>query len=190
MTVCIWAGGNISYTKNFNTEVNIKTTKVYKYYLGMGLSTVATNFKSFSNPFLKKREQDRNGAILLVGGYNINNFLSIEGRYIKSFVKENFLNQTIFGLYLKPKYQYNQKVELYGLIGVGKVKLTPYNGSNIHFKHTNIHLGFGGEYKLSSKVKLFIDYVNYDINRKRANYYGNMKKVNTSSLNMGLLYSF
>jgi opacity protein-like surface antigen len=85
--------------------------------------------------------QDEIGALTLNVGYNINEYLAVEGRVSTSFTKEDYVETTNYSIFLKPYYKFIDDERTaeeeedgfftaYGLLGFGKVDLKGTNGAN------------------------------------------------------------
>jgi len=121
-------------------------------------------------------------AFMLQTGYKFNDYFSIEGRYWKSIGKTKLHDKgngnasgtgtytyntsinnkdefSAWGIYLKPTYPINKTINIYALLGYGKINLE-YNNEK-WFDSYDYHMGVGATYQLSNKLTLFIDYVHF-----------------------------
>ncbi|MDQ7085235.1 MAG: outer membrane beta-barrel protein [Sulfurovum sp.] len=108
-------------------------------------------------------ESETGNAYTLIAGYTINDYVSIEGRYSKTFgdleieggEKKDKLIQN-GALYIKPNYEISEGINIYGLIGYGEVVMANTSGDGFQW-------GLGMSYKVSPNVHIFIDYTDlYD----------------------------
>jgi opacity protein-like surface antigen len=172
-------GSSLNATNVFNSN---------KAYVGVGGTLISTGRRGDVNLFKKQIGQDRAlGATLLVG-YSIRDFLDIEARYSQSVSKDDDFKQKTWGIFLKPKYTIFNNLSIYGLYGIGGVKVTPKK-SNVDFSVTDISLGGGANYKISSNISLFADYVDYARHNLK-NFKGKTQQVDTKSITTGIIYNF
>ncbi len=156
-------------------EIDYDTNKAY---IGLAYSYMNLNGSSLLSG--EKLEIDIHGnAITLLAGYEINQYLAIEGRYSKTIndldmdlkvLRENqgmglggYLSNA--GLYLKPKYS-TEIVTLYGLLGVGYIKgdldnIVDESGAEFQWG-LGISFNAGNSFIANSDVSLFMDYIRYD----------------------------
>ena len=77
-------------------------------------------------------------------GYDINNYIGIEGRVINTFLEYEQSDVTYYGIFAKPMYAINRDIKVYGLLGYGDVDvgdIKSYSGSGLSW-------GVGAEYYL------------------------------------------
>lgn len=117
-------------------------------------------------------------ALLLLAGYNFNQYIGIEGRYTlgigdadSDIVAENFSkasDATDFSnlaVYIKPMYPVTEEFTIYGLLGYGQTTYTyatlSDGGDYIVNEDTRVsgfQYGAGLSYALSENLSLFADY--------------------------------
>ena len=187
-----YAGSGVNYADSTPVPVptvSAKQDSTNNIYVGAGISGISS--ATSINFFKEKALQDRNGAFLLVAGYEYNPYLSVELRFLKTFVEEYAFKQTAYGIYIKPQYEIYNNLKIYGLLGYGKLKVTKHNKKGANFSNTTFHLGAGLSYKITDKFEGYVDYVSYSRDKKVVNYYLEpMKKVDTASVNVGINYHF
>jgi len=124
--------------------------KVIPVYLGVGIATGRYSAACSANC----KYSDITSGVVLRVGYEYNQYIGLEARYIGTFFGANTLRgQKIrhAGLYLKPTYSLSEDFNMYGLLGYGwtksissgKVKLLTVNDSGVS-------AGVGLEYDLST----------------------------------------
>jgi opacity protein-like surface antigen len=148
--------------------------KALGMYVAGGLTDVAINTTDRANLFSSEKGQDRQVGFTGRLGYDFMDFLGAELRGTYGIAKDSGNKFKQIGAYLKPNYDINDDVNLYGLLGASKTN--PGVGSNTGFSY-----GAGLDYGISDKVSVFTDVVNY------------MKKSGTSSqwgLTLGAAYQF
>ena len=154
------------------------------FYAGLGLSQGLLHFDG------KYIEYDNYMLDLVVmSGYNINEYLDAEGRVNLSIGYDNGIDYHSWGLFLKPKYEIYKGVDVYSLIGYGAFKAVGINSSDNKVKHSGVQIGIGANYKLKDNFKLFADYIYMG---KDSSSVLNSKKGSTksSSLTAGISYEF
>jgi len=85
--------------------------------------------------------QDETGGLTAIVGYNINEYLAVEGRISGTFFKEDYSESTNYSIFLKPYYKFiddERTVEeeedgffsVYALLGFGSVKVKAADGNS------------------------------------------------------------
>lgn len=93
------------------------------------------------------------GAIFRMG-YEFNQYIGLEARYIATFWDEGLLyGQKLehFGLFFKPMIPFEDNFNLYGLLGYGWTQTGASDRLNIAIEDNGFSAGFGLEYDLSDK---------------------------------------
>jgi len=128
------------------------------WYFGLGL--VAIKFHACEDDC---SYEDLTYGVMLRGGYDYNPYFGIEARYMRTFLdKGPFGGLPIehIGLFLKPQYLINEKINLYGLLGYGYTKNLG-SGARLNYfdDDSGFSAGVGIEYELSEEEwRLFLDY--------------------------------
>ena len=139
---------------------------------------------------------------MILGGYKINKFFAIEGRYwfgsaddIDWFGNGNPYNSSIdaWGVYAKPMYPVTDQFDVYALIGYGAADMTVKdpNADYLGDDNDGFSWGLGGSYDVNDNVAVFVDFVrNYDdtITYQEVNDVDVERTVDT--WNFGVTYKF
>ena len=92
-----FAGGDIEPVET----VPFVEAEVSPFYVGLGLSNVSARASRVSlNFFQDKVGQEETGDILLMAGYDFNQYLAVEGRYMSSVFGETSLTRDSWGVYV------------------------------------------------------------------------------------------
>lgn len=86
------------------------------------------------------KTQDETGGLTVVAGYNINEYLAVEGRITGTFFEESYSESTNYSIFLKPYYKFiddERTIEeeedgffsVYALLGFGVVKVKATDGT-------------------------------------------------------------
>lgn len=146
--------------------VPIVTEDISPWYLGAGL--VWANFLkdpcSLTDPSC--RYEDTTYGIMVRGGYDINQYFGIEGRFIDTFIDEGPYGGAPLlhvGLFLKPQYPVSENVNIYGLLGYGYTKNLG-NGARLDYFDDDwgFSAGVGIEYDLSDREGDRVENGGYD----------------------------
>lgn len=178
-----FAGGNVTVAEVVAVD-NIETPS--KFYVGGGYAydevTIGNSFEGNNNGFF------------IGAGYNVNEFVAIEGRYNEgiedsaSFVEAGVdlgdLSLSAVSLFVKPQYSFDD-VKVYGLAGMSMTEIE-FNSLNekVLDWETSFAYGIGGAYSFGTDVEVFVDYTmlyddgNEDIDGE------------ISSVNVGVNYKF
>jgi hypothetical protein len=185
----LFAGGNI--TKEVEPVAVIpETVATNNFYVGIGLSVVST--REASQDFFSVTDgQDRTGDISLVAGYDFNEYLAVEGRYMVSIAEEDILDRTSWGIYLKPQYPVTEDIKVYGLLGFGGFDISgTHAGNNIDADDTDFQWGLGGSYKILDNLSIFIDYINIANDVDAAHFVNDNQDIDSDAVTIGVLYHF
>jgi len=189
-TIALFAGGNIA--KNIAPVIPIVVEQeTNNLYIGIGLSAVSTRESSLDF-FSVENGQDRTGDISLIAGYDFNEYIAVEGRYMTSVADEDIIERTSWGIYLKPQYPVTEDMKVYALLGFGgfDVSGTNHTGANIDADDTGFQWGLGGSYKILDNLSIFIDYLNIANNVATTAFVNPNVDIDSDAITIGLLYHF
>jgi opacity protein-like surface antigen len=159
----MYIGGGFTYAKSECKCKEIKTTNGVKQGKNEG-STSGFNLK---------------------GGYEFNEFIGIEAKYLYTPWGDDDKALKHYGIYLKPSYAINENIDLYALLGYGKTECEYQNISENGFAW-----GLGGEYTLTKKENGKKNgwgvYVEYNRPLKKSG----DKDITTDVANAGVVYHF
>ncbi len=147
-------------------------------------------------------------SIMVNAGYNINEFVAVEGRYwfgVEQTVDYGAMDGYLYsvdsrldtwGIYVKPQYSFDA-VKVYGLLGYASSEydLTGKLGV-IAEKYSETLDGFswglGAAYSFNDNIDLFVDYVNMYDDKTDFNDYGYISTYEDtiSTVNVGVIYNF
>ena len=110
--------------------------------------------------------EDVTYGAMLRGGYEYNQYVGVEARYIRTFLDEGPFGGTPLahaGIFLKPQYPVSERVNLYGLLGYGYTENLG-NGARLNYFDSDwgFSAGAGIEYDLSDREGDRIENGNYD----------------------------
>jgi len=184
----LYAGGNV--VAPIKPVAPIPAAESNNYYLGLGAAALST-YGHKLNWFKATSGQDRTAAIVGIVGYKFNNNFALEGRLSYGAITGDFSKSTNISIFIKPSYDINDKVSLYGLFGLGWVKIAGTNGYADIAKKVSPQLGLGASYKVKSNIDLFADYtwLLHNAKAKTTLPDGNTK-VSHEAFTLGFLYHF
>ena len=107
---------------------------------------------------------------------------AIEGRVYSTYNANDF-DTTVYSTYLKPTYNINSKVGVYGLLGASHVRL---NAGYESVSKNGFSWGLGAKYGINKDVDLFVDYTSHLWNKT----VGYANDFNTDAVVVGLNYKF
>lgn len=145
-----FAGGDIEPVESTEPEVVVEPG-LTGLYVGAGYSYIAGNLDIIG---LSLSEGANAGVVL--AGYNINDYLAVEGRYTFSAdIDYDTLGASVegdtWGIYVKPQYNLSTDFKVYGLLGYGEVRDLD-DGAGFQY-------GFGGAYSVTKNIEVFGDWV-------------------------------
>lgn len=120
----------------------------------VGLGAVLASYDSNCNCPGNKSGTDKTAGFIAKVGYNINDYMSVEARTIKTMFKENGGKIEHLGLFLKPSYPLGD-LSLYALAGYAKTETKGY------LRKTDVKGlagGLGMDYSLGNNISIFLDY--------------------------------
>jgi OOP family OmpA-OmpF porin len=143
--------------------VPIETIDPSPWYLGAGLV-----WAKLSGCDLQPdcTYEDVTYGAMLRGGYDYNQYIGVEARYINTFLDEGPFGGTPLahiGLYLKPQYPVSERVNVYALLGYGYTENLG-NGARLDYfdSDSGFSAGLGLEYDLSDREGDREENANYD----------------------------
>lgn len=164
-------------------------------YLGLGYASTNIDLDIKVDDKDKQKLIDGStDSVLLLVGYDFNNYMGTEGRYYlqaSSVAYDYGLGDTAlsgkykaesFALYVKPQYNFGL-ITLYALAGVS---FNDYTANNLLGGDHNDALfswGGGAKFNVTQSLGLFVDYTDLGESTK-------FTTTNLSSLNLGVSYRF
>ncbi len=151
LSTILYAGGK-GVVQAESPVTPIETVDPSSWYLGAGLVWAKLSGCDI-NPTCEY--EDVTYGAMLRGGYEYNQYLGIEARYIRTFLDEGPYGGTPLahaGIFLKPQYPVSERVNLYGLLGYGYTENLG-NGARLDYfdSGSGFSAGLGMEYDLSDR---------------------------------------
>lgn len=140
LSISGYAGGDVVPVEP--EQVQRQATPIY-----IGAGFVAGRYNSANY-------EDVTYGVMLRIGYEFNQYVGLEARYIASFWDEGKLyGQELehVGLFFKPMLPFNDDFNLYGLLGYGWTQTTTLGILNAEIDDNGFSAGLGLEYDLSDK---------------------------------------
>jgi opacity protein-like surface antigen len=130
------------------------------FYVGLGLTAVSARDASFDVDWGgASTYQDRLGDIALVAGYNFNEYIGVEGRYMTSIAHEDSMEMDGWSIFVKPQYPVTENFSVYALLGFGGVNLDGVKGKVTDVDDTDFQWGLGVDYQVMEDISVYVDYV-------------------------------
>ena len=192
MSSFVFAGGDIEPVE----AVPVVEEGVSPFYVGLGLSWVSTRSSGSSWGALNDtKAEDDTGDILLMAGYEFNQYIAVEGRYMSSMVGEDKLTRDSWGGYVKPQYPATEAFTLYALLGYGGLNVGTNGPSLGSLDDTGFQWGIGASYDLNAHFSIFVDYVNVanDMDADTVfdlTFTAPFAKVDSDAFSVGVTYHF
>jgi len=162
LTTALYAGG-----KNVSAAgvpvIPIEMVTPSPWYLGAGLVWAKLDGCNLQPGCTY---EDVTYGAMVRGGYDYNEYIGVEARYIRTFWDEGPYGGTPLahaGLFLKPQYPVSERVNLYGLLGYGYTENLG-NGARLNYFDNDWgwSAGAGIEYDLSDREGDKIENGDYD----------------------------
>ena len=170
MSAFATAGGDIAPVEPV-VETPMVEESTSSFYVGLGYS--------YMNIDPDNSSEVDGDAVLLLAGYNFNQYIGVEGRY--SGLTDCLENTAI---YLKPMYPMGG-ITLYGLLGYGQVDYD----HGVSLSESGFQWGLGASYEVVENIGVFVDYTSlYD----DTGFDGALpnQDVLADSINIGFTYTF
>ena len=151
LTVSSFAGGKAVSPAQSEVAPIPEIITPIPLYIGLGvIGSFIDRDPCPCKPHGKDLKDTEYGMVARVG-FDYNQYIGIEGRYLKTFGTNVFSKVEHYGVYLKPQYHISDKTNVYGLLGYGKTNIYYTNGIlNCIVKKKSFSYGLGFEYDLSS----------------------------------------
>jgi OOP family OmpA-OmpF porin len=158
LSTVLYAGGGKGLSPVAVPVVPIEVTDPSPWYLGAGL--VWAKLAACNNGC---GYEDVTYGIMLRGGYDYNQYVGVEARYMRTFLDEGPEGGAPLahaGLFLKPQYPISERFNLYGLLGYGYTENLG-NGNRLNYFDSDwgFSAGVGIEFDLSDRDDDYDSYV-------------------------------
>ncbi len=186
-----FAGGGTAPVSEPAIVVPAVDDTVSGFYAGLGASVASTR-ESDLNFFDIENGQDRTGDVTLLAGYDINEYIAVEGRYQFSVAEENIIDKTSWGIFAKPQYPITEDFKVYGLLGFGgfDVSGTNHVGTAIAVDDTGFQWGLGASYEVFENISIFIDYLKIATGMPTAAFVTSNVDIDSDAFTIGVIYHF
>lgn len=135
-------------------ETPIMSESQRSMYLGLGLAGVSARDTDTDLSFFDEEAgQDRLGNVALIGGYCLNRYIALEGRFTTTFAESDVVELEGYSLFVKPQYSLSNEIGIYALLGYGHVEIDDTDVSEEAFQW-----GLGISYAATDEIELFMDY--------------------------------
>ena len=155
------------------------------FYAGGGLSLIALEGENGkkANFFTKSATQDRQIGVNLIAGYDIIEYLAIEGRALFGVAKAKNTKLQNFALFVKPNMNVVENINIYGLLGYAYS-----NSAKAPFtdKEAGITWGAGLSYNIKDLIGGYDILIYTDV----LNLLHKNKTSSMAALNFGAIYLF
>jgi opacity protein-like surface antigen len=185
-----YAGGDMG--KVVEPVIEIPEVEESPFYVGVGLGDISINDDTTN-------EEISATTWVFQAGYQVNDYLALEGRYSLNFGSVDYDGGTLsgmstgfdgeiytWGVYAKPMYPIGD-FSLYGLLGYGGVMLEDLAGGDA--EENGFHWGLGASYAFKENISVFADYVAlYD--DTGFDYRARLDDINADTWTVGLTFKF
>jgi len=159
-------------------------------YVGLGISLISARDSSFDLDFTSSEiGQDRLGNATFILGYNLNQYIALEGRYTTSFTKEDLVELDGWSLFVKPQYPVSEDFSVYALLGYGGVNIDGVNNISVDVDDNSFQWGLGVSYAIGENYTIFLDYTSL-ASEMDGIYYNGGLQVDADALTIGMTYKF
>jgi len=159
LSISAHAGGKYVEPAEDPIEI-IPAASPSSFYIGLGVVAAGLSRDcACANKDADRLKDMTYGGIVRVG-WDYNQYIGIEGRYLNASLEDDFSKTTHYGLYLKPQYLVTESINVYGLLGYGEttVDYDSHQGRSSTLSKTGFSYGAGLEYALGAQWALWLDY--------------------------------
>jgi len=161
----LYAGGGKNLSAVATPIAPIASEDISPWYLGAGLVWAKLS-QDDCGDVPGCTYEDATYGVMVRGGYDYNQYVGIEARYIRTFLDEGPYGGAPLahvGIFLKPQYPISDRINLYGLLGYGYTENLGNGGRLDYFDSDwGFSAGAGIEYDLSDREGDRIENGNYD----------------------------
>lgn len=118
--------------------------------LYIGLGVIAAGVSKDCPCATDDRLKDMTYGAVVRAGWDFNQYIGIEGRYLKANLEKDFSTTTHYGLFLKPQYHVTEQMNVYGLLGYGRTEIEGCSYNNGTLSKDGFSYGVGFEYDFAS----------------------------------------
>ena len=188
LSTSAYAGGHIESVSEMEPVHQIESQEEVKnFYAGLGVSVGQVKSHYYG--------KDTVVGITAKAGYHFSEYLAVEFRGSKGLRDGDQLGLDYsYGLYLKPQYSVTEEVNIYGLLGYAKTKISfdnevAFNGISNHYTtQSGFSFGLGFDYRLNENWSLFVDVMRL-IDKSTTKPEGKYA-INVNALTFGFVYHF
>jgi OOP family OmpA-OmpF porin len=158
ISVSSYAGGKYVEPEDAPVEVIPAVINPSSFYVGLGVVTAGLSRDCPCANADRLKDMTYGGLVRV--GWDYNQYIGIEGRYLNASLEDDFSQTTHYGIYLKPQYPVTESINVYGLLGYGKttVDYDNHQGRSSTLDETGFSYGVGLEYALGTQLSLWLDY--------------------------------
>jgi OOP family OmpA-OmpF porin len=166
LIVCLHAGGGKEVAPVEAKVLEIPAEEISPWYIGAGLVQVDFLKDPCSPLDPLCRYEDVTNGLMLRGGYDFNPYFGIEARAAKTFWDKGPFGGVPLehiGIFLKPQYPMTERLNLYGLLGIGYTKNLGSGARLAYFdQDTGFSAGVGIEFDFSDAKGDFLEDALYE----------------------------
>ena len=143
-----YAGGKYVEPQDAPVAPIAETISPLPLYVGLGLIASAVS-KDCPCTDADRLKDITYGALARVG-WDFNQYIGIEARYLKASLEKDFSTTTHYGIFVKPQYHITNQMNVYGLVGYGQTTVEGCAINDGELKEAGLSYGLGFEYDFGS----------------------------------------
>jgi len=146
LSVSAHAGGKYVEPEDAPVEAIPATMSPLGLYVGLGAVAAGLSRDCSCGDGSRLKDMTYGGIARI--GWDFNNYIGLEGRYLNASIENDFSETEHYGLYLKPQYHVLNQMNIYGLLGYGTTTVDYDNnsGKNSSLSQSGFSYGAGVEY--------------------------------------------
>ncbi len=147
-----YAGGKYAEPQDAPVTPIADTVNPLPLYVGLGaLASAVSKDCPCSNA---DRLKDMTYGALARIGWDFNQYIGLEARYLNAPIEEDFSTTTHYGIFAKPQYHITNQTNIYALVGYGQTTVKGCGLNNGELKEAGLSYGIGFEYDFSGEEGL------------------------------------
>jgi len=187
----VFAGANTTKAIEPSMPIPVVEKSMSEFYAGLGVSAVSTH-QGDLDFFSITDGQDRTGNVGFFAGYDWNEYIGLEARYMFSVAKEDIVDMDSWSIYAKPQYPITENLTVYALLGIGGFNASGTNhfGDTIDADEISFHWGLGLSYEVYENIFVSADYTQVANNIDTDAFVTQNVNVSSDVFTIGVSYHF
>jgi len=147
-----YAGGKFVEPVEAPVAPIVDTINPLPLYVGLGLVAAAVSKDCPCADADRQKDMTYGGLVRV--GWDFNQYIGLEARYMNASMEKDFSTTTHYGIFAKPQYHITNQMNVYGLVGYGETRVEGCALNDGELKESGLSYGLGFEYDFGSDENL------------------------------------